>query len=261
MIALDFGLGAIEQEFWRVVFLMTRIGAALFAAPFFGAALVPVTARVSAAWALAIFVAAWFPAITAPPSLFSAAGLLAVAGEILVGLALGFVLQIAFAAPVMAAELIGGGMGMSMAVAADPTGGGQTTAFGQYFAIVLTLIFLAVGAHLHWIALLVESYRSFPPGETWLGAERFGLVASFAGTMFETAVRIALPVTLVLLLAQILTGVLSRSAPSLNLFALGLPAGVLAGIAALIMAAPLLYGQLEDLVEVSLGQAENVITR
>ena len=261
MIALDFGLGAIEQEFWRVVFLMTRIGAALFAAPFFGAALVPVTVRVSAAWALAIFVAAWLPQVTAPPALFSVAGLLAVAGEVMIGLVLGFVLQIAFAAPVMAAELIGGGMGMSMAISADPASGGQTTAVGQYFTIVLTLIFLAIGAHLHWIALLVESYRSFPPGETWLGAERFELIASFAGTMFETAVRIALPVTLVLLLAQVLTGVLSRSAPSLNLFALGLPAGVLAGIAALIMAAPLFYDQLEDLVALSLGQAETVIAR
>ena len=261
MIALDFGLGAIEQEFWRVVFLMTRIGAALFAAPFFGAALVPVTVRVSAAWALAIFVAAWLPQVTAPPALFSVAGLLAVAGEVMIGLVLGFVLQIAFAAPTIAAEVISGAMGMSMAISADPAGGGQTTAFGQYFTIVLTLIFLAVGAHLHWIALLVERYRSFPPGETWLGAERFELIASFAGTMFETAVRIALPVTLVLLLAQVLTGVLSRSAPSLNLFALGLPAGVLAGIAALIMAAPLFYDQLEDLVALSLGQAETVIAR
>jgi flagellar biosynthetic protein FliR len=259
--ALDFGLGAIEQDFWRVAFLMTRIGAALFAAPFFGAASVPVTARVCAAWALAIFVAVWLPQVAAPPALFSVAGLLAVAGEVMVGLALGFVLQIAFAAPAMAAEVIGGSMGMSMAVSADPGSGGQTTAFGQYFTIVLTLIFLSLGGHLHWIALLVESYRSFPPGETWLGPDSFELIVSFAGAMFETAVRIALPVTLVLLLVQILTGVLSRSAPSLNLFALGLPAGVLAGIAALIMAAPLFYDQLTDVVALSLDQAERVIER
>jgi flagellar biosynthetic protein FliR len=101
----------------------------------------------------------------------------------------------------------------------------------------------------------------FPPGETWLGADRFELVASFAGMMFETAVRIALPITLVLLLVQILTGVLSRSAPALNLFALGLPAGVLAGIAALIIAAPLLYDQLADLATVSLNQTESVLLR
>ena len=260
MIALDFGLGSVEQEFWRMVFLMTRIGAALLAAPFFGAASVPVTVRVAMTAALAIFVAAWLP-VAAPANLLSANGLLTVAGEVLVGLTLGFVLQIAFAAPTIAAEIIGGGMGMSMAIAADPNGGGSTTAFGQYFVIVLTLIFLALGAHLHWIALLVESYRAFPPGETWLGAGRFELVTSFASLMFETAVRIALPVTLVLLLVQILTGVLSRSAPALNLFALGLPAGVLAGIAALIIAAPIVYDQLQDVVAVSLEQAEGVLLR
>ena len=65
----------------------------------------------------------------------------------------------------------------------------------------------------------------------------------------------------VMLVVQILTGVLSRSAPSLNLFALGLPAGVLAGIAALIMAAPLFYDQLTDVVALSLDQAERVIER
>lgn len=152
-------------------------------------------------------------------------------------------------------------MGMSMAMAADPGGGSQTTAFGQFFTIVLTLIFLAMGAHLHWIGLVVESYDAFPPGQTWLGAGRFATIASFAGVMLETAVRIALPVTLVLLLVQMLTGVLSRSAPSLNLFALGLPAGVLAGIAALILAAPVIYDQLGGIVVTGLEQTEQVILR
>ena len=261
MIALDFGFGTLEQDFWRVIFLMTRIGAAMLAAPFFGAASIPITVRVCATGAVAFFVAAWMPAITAPPALFSLPGLLAVGGEVVVGLALGFILQIAFAAPTVAAELIGGGMGMSMAVTSDPSGGGQITAFGQFFSIVLILIFLAMGAHLHWIGLVLESYEAFPPGETWLGAERFAAIAAFAGSMFETAVRIALPVTLVLLLVQVLTGVLSRSAPSLNLFALGLPAGVLAGITALILAAPVIYEQLTDIVTVSLGQVEDVVLR
>ena len=95
-----------------------------------------------------------------------------------------------FAAPTVAAELISGGMGMSMAVSSDAMGGGTTTSFGQYFVIVLTLIFLATGAHLHWIALLAESYNAFPPGQTWLGADRFAAIAGFASFMFETALRI-----------------------------------------------------------------------
>lgn len=259
MIALDFGFGALEQDFWRVVFLMTRIGAAMLAAPLFGGANVPATVRTCITGALAIFAAIWLPAIPVPPALLSVEGLLTVAGEVLVGATMGFVLQLAFAAPRLAAEIIAGSMGMSMAVAADPQGGGQTTAFGQYFNIVLVLIFLALGAHLHWIALLMDSYRAFPPGQTWLGPERLSLVIGFAGEMFGTALRIGLPVTLILLLVQFMTGVLSRAAPSLNLFALGLPAAVLAGIAALIITAPLVHEQLADLSHQAIAQTAQVL--
>lgn len=246
MIALDFGFGGIEAEFWRLVFAMTRIGAAMLAAPFFGAGSVPPQLRVIAAGAIAVLVCGWTP-LAMPPELFSAEGVVAVAGELLVGLSLGFVLQICFAAPTIAAEVIGGTMGMSLASTVDPHSGSHSPALGQYFAVVLALVFFGVGGHLQWITLLVESYRVFPPGQTWLGAERLAEIAGFAGLMFATAVAIALPVTLILLLVQVVTGVLSRSAPALNLFALGLPAGVLAGLAALIASAPLVTDQMTDL--------------
>ena len=79
--------------------------------------------------------------------------------------------------------------------------------------------------------------------------------------MFATAVAIALPVTLVLLLAQMVTGVLSRSAPSLNLFALGLPAGVLAGIAALIASAPVMTDAFVELTHSAIATASQVIAK
>lgn len=258
MIGLDFGFGAVEAHFWALLFAMTRIGAAMVAAPFFGAGAVPSQLRVIAAGAIAVLVTAWTP-IEPPAALFSPEGLLAVAGEVLIGLTLGFVLQLAFAAPVIGAEVISGAMGMSMATAVDPNSGTQSPALGQYLTVVVTLIFLALGAHLHWIALVIESYDTFPPGETWLGPERFARVAGFAGTMFATAVAIALPVTLVLVLVQLVTGVLSRSAPALNLFALGLPAGVLAGIAALIASVPVLTEQMIDLSATAIGQVEAVL--
>lgn len=258
MIQTDFGFGPVEAEFWRMMFVMTRIGAAMLAAPFFGAGSVPPQVRVIAAGSLAILVCAWMP-VQAPAALFSAQGMLVVAGEVLVGLSLGFVVQLAFAAPVIAAEVISGAMGMTMATAVDPNSGTQSPALGQYYAIVLTLLFLATGGHLQWLSLLVESYRVFPPGETWLGPDRFELVAAFAGQMLVAAIAIALPVTLVLLLVQVLTGVLSRSAPSLNLFALGLPAGVLAGLAALIASAPLVTEQLTDLSASAVTQTGSLL--
>ena len=260
MIPLSFGFGAIEADFWRWMFVMTRIGAAMLAAPFFGAGSVPAQARVIATGAVAAMVCVWTP-LAAPPPLASVQGMLVVAGEALIGLALGFVLQLAFAAPALAAEVIGGTMGMGLASAVDPHSGTSSPALGQYYAVVLTLVFFALGGHLQWIALVVESYRAFPPGETWLGAARMLEIAGFAAQMFATAVAIALPVTLVLLVVQVVTGVLSRSAPALNLFALGLPAGVLAGIAALIVSAPLAANRMSDLSAEAIAAARAIATR
>lgn len=254
MIALDFGFGAVEAELWRLVFLMTRIGAALVAAPFFAAAAVPVQLRVAISGAMAVLVSAWLPVAT-PPALLSLAGLMILANEALIGLALGFVLQLSFAAPILAAEQIGGAMGMSIASSADPVSGAHSPALGQYFTVMLTVIFLGLGAHLTWLRLVVESYHAFPPGGAWFGPAQLERLLGFGSDMFIAAVAIALPVTLVLLLVQVASGVLSRSAPSLNLFALGLPAGILAGLAALIAVAPLYADQFAVLSEQALRQA------
>jgi len=258
MNGIDFGYGPLEAEFWRLVFVMTRIGAALVAAPLFGAATVPPQVRVMVTGGIAVLVCAWTP-VAAPAQILSAMGILSVMGEVLVGLTLGFVLQLSFAAPVIAAEVIGGGMGLNMAVAVDPVAGVQSPALGQYFMVVLTLVFLALGGHLQWFALVVRSYEVFPPGQTWLGPERFALVAGFAAQMLLTAVAIALPVTLVLLVVQVVTGVLGRSAPALNLFSLGMPAGVLGGIAALMISAPVLTDMVSRLSAEALDHAAQVL--
>lgn len=255
---ISFGIGDLEADFWRMSFLMTRIGAAMFAAPLFGAAGVPMQVRVAISAAIAIFVAAWLP-VAAPDDLLSIDGFIIIAGEVVIGLSLGFALQIAFAAPIVGAEMIGGAMGLSMAVTSDPNGGAQVSAFGQYFTIVLMLIFLAIGGHLMWLELLIDSFTAFPPGETWLGIDKFDQMARFGSAMFATGIAIALPITLVLLLVQVVTGILSRSAPQLNIFALGLPAGVLAGITALMLASPMIFSGLEGVAHMALEQAESVL--
>jgi len=246
MYSWNFGFGPIEADFWRWMFLMTRIGAALLAAPLFGGVNVPYQLRVIAAGAIALLVAGWTN-VQPPADLFSIYGMLAVAGEILIGSALGFVLQFAFAAPVIAAELIGNGMGLGMAGTIDPQNGAHSPAIGQYFTVVLTLVFFALGCHLQWIALVVKSYTVFAPGHTWLAPDRVWEIVSYGSTLFATAVAMALPVTLMLLLVMVMAGVLSRSAPALNLFSLGLPAAIATGFAALMATAPMLSDRMTEL--------------
>ena len=84
MNTLNFGFGPLEAELWRLLFVMTRIGAALLAAPFFSAAAVPMQLRVAITAALAVLVTTWLP-ITVPPALLSLGGILILLNEVLIG--------------------------------------------------------------------------------------------------------------------------------------------------------------------------------
>ena len=258
MNVLDLGFGSLEAQLWQIFFLSIRCGAALMAAPMVGGMAVPAPVRILLSVVLGFFVASWVP-IVPPPEMLSFAAVLAVLQEVAVGLALGFVLQLAFAIPLIAAEQISGTMGLAIATSIDPASGAQSGALGTFFGLVLSLLFYAIGAHLLWFELLIESYRLLPAGTFAFGAWRAESVGLFFGYGLATAAAIALPVVLVLLLVQVVTGLIARSAPSLNLFALGLPAGVLAGVAALIIAMPVMVEQFEGVLEGALDQSAALI--
>ncbi|MEM6908837.1 MAG: flagellar biosynthetic protein FliR [Pseudomonadota bacterium] len=251
---LDFGFGALDQQLWQILLLSIRCGAALLAAPMIGGMTVPFQLRAMLGVAFSVFVAIWLP-LPALPEMMSFAAILAVIQEVIIGMAMGFVLQIAFAVPLIAAEQIAGTMGLAIATSIDPTSGAQSGALGTYFGLILTLLFYAIGGHLLWFELLIESYRILPVGAFVFGELRAGAIVQFMGYGFATAAAIGLPVVLVLLVVQLVTGVISRSAPALNLFALGLPAGVFAGLAALIVAMPILIEQFIALLEITLDQS------
>lgn len=258
MNVLDIGFGSIEAQLWQIMFLSIRCGAALMAAPMIGGMAVPAQLRILLSLVLGYFVASWVPLAPAP-DMMSIAAILAVLHEVTIGLMLGFVLQIAFSAPLIAAEQIAGTMGLAIATSIDPSSGAQSGALGTFFGLVLSLLFFATGAHLLWFELLIESYRLLPAGDVAFGAWRAQSIVLFMGYGLAAAAAIALPVVLVLLLVQVVTGLIARSAPSLNLFALGLPAGVLAGIAAMIIALPVMVGQMRDVIEAVLDQSALLI--
>ncbi|MDP5104365.1 MAG: flagellar biosynthetic protein FliR [Erythrobacter sp.] len=251
---LDLGFGGLEAQLWQIMFLSIRCGAALLAAPMVGGTAVPPQVRIMLSIVLGFFIASWVP-LPPAPDMLSFAAVLAILQEVLVGTAMGFVLQLAFAIPLIAAEQISGTMGLAIATSIDPASGAQSGAFGTFLGLVLSLLFYLVGGHLLWFELLIESYQLLPAGDFTFGAWRAQNVALFMGYVFATAAAIALPMVLVLLLVQVVTGLLARSAPALNLFALGLPAGVLAGIAALIIAMPVMVTQLEGVIETALDRS------
>lgn len=232
---LGFGL-SIEPQLWALIFTMVRIGAAFVAAPVFGAVSVPLPVRISLSGAIAIL-AMNTAHIQPPDQVFALSTFLSVAGEALIGLALGFILQIAFAAPMVASETIGISMGIGFATTVDPQRGTSTPALGNFLSILLTLLFLSVDGHLVLVELVVRSYTLLPPG-AWLTPDQFKNIAFFGGYAFLAGLLLALPVGFLLLCLNIVVGMLSRSAPALNLFAVGLPASLFVGVIALLVAMP-----------------------
>ncbi|MEP1423099.1 MAG: flagellar biosynthetic protein FliR [Erythrobacter sp.] len=259
MTFLDLGFDTLIEQLWQLLFLSIRCGAAMLAEPMVGGMVVPATARAMATSVIAIFVGVWMP-VPELPDMLSFAAVLAVLQEVIIGAALGFVLQIAFAVPLIAAEQISGTMGLAIATSIDPSSGAQSGALGSFFGLILTLLFYIIGGHLLWFRLIMESYRLLPAGSGGFGGVEAQSIVLFAGYCIAVAAAIALPVILVLLCVQIITGTISRAAPALNLFALGLPAGTLAGITAMIIAMPIFVEQFTLVLKTALEQSAALLT-
>ena len=219
--------------FWPFV----RIGACLMVAPVFGASYVPPRLRLILAGALTLAVAPLLPAITDVP-LLSAAGALVTLQQMLIGAALGFALQMVFDALALGGQLLANGMGLGFAFNLDPLRGVTTPALGQLYVVLGTLTFLALDGHLALISTLVDSFKGLPIGESGLDPAHLRGLADWGSMLFSGALRIALPGVTALLVINLAFGVMSRAAPALNLFAVGLPVTLIFGLSIVMFGMP-----------------------
>lgn len=250
--------GNIEATLQLWLLAMLRPGAAMLAAPFFGAANVPLQLRLVLALALALPAAVSVgPAIPAG-GLASLAGFLVMAGEVLAGLAMGFALQIGFASALLAGELISNMMGIGFAAMADPATGQPSPAIGQYLSMLALFLFLAGDGHLLFFELVIKSYASLPPGAAWISASALHGLVHFGGLVFVAGLAVAMPVLSALLMVQAVFAMVSRSAPTLNLFSVGLPVMLGAGIVLLAIATPALAEALAQSLADAMAQAASI---
>lgn len=213
-----------------VVWVSLRVGAALMASPLVGARLIPMRARVVLTLTVSSVLAPLLPPV--PAMAVDAATVLAVARELAIGVALGFMLRLAFEAGALAGELVAQGMGLAFAQMADPARAGMASGLvGQWFYVALALLFFAFDGHLALVELVARSYELAPVGAPL--ADPVALASGpprFFLTVLAMGVRLALPIMLAMLVVNISFGVLSRAAPALNPIQIGLPAALFLGI-------------------------------
>lgn len=235
-----------------------RIGAMLFAAPVFSARSVPVRIRVLLALVLAWLVA---PLIPAPPrvDLLGMESLLIGVSQIFIGLAMGFILQMVFAAFVIAGQSVAMAMGLGFASIVDPQNGVSVPVVSQALLIMVTLIFLALNGHLLLLEVLVQSFRQLPVGLLIPDTDGLWKLVNWGGVMFAAGVLVALPAVAALLLVNIAFGVTARAAPQLNIFAVGFPVMLLVGLVFLILILPSLSEHLGALMTRAFGLIQQFI--
>jgi len=234
--------------FWPLV----RILALIATAPALSHRAIPVRAKVALGVAIAMVIA---PSVQAPPL---GNGLDAVFFEmlvrnILVGATLGFAVRILFSGIELAGQMIGLQIGLSFGGFFNPEAADTDNPVANFVSLLVLLIFLSIDGHLMVLYGLRQSFDAFPIGEEAPRALAFDVIASLGSQVFAIALSISLPILAVMLLINIVLGVMARVSPQLNLFAVGFPITLCAGMVVLFLFIPHLEAPIRATLERSLS--------
>ncbi|AVU76011.1 MULTISPECIES: flagellar biosynthetic protein FliR [Pseudomonas] len=215
---------------WVASFILPlfRVTAVLMSMPVFGTTLVPTRVRLYFALAITVVIAPGLPPMP-PVNALDLSALMLVAEQILIGVLMGFSLQLFFQAFVVAGQIISIQMGMAFASMVDPTNGVNSAVIGQFLTMLVTLLFLAMNGHLVVFEVLTESFTTLPVGSAML-VNHFWDIAGKLGWVLGAAMVLVLPAITALLVVNIAFGVMTRAAPQLNIFSIGFPLTLVLGL-------------------------------
>jgi flagellar biosynthetic protein FliR len=231
-----------------------RIGAFLISSPFFGGSAVPLQVRIIMAVLLGVAV---MTTVEVPDwqAFAGLKGLQVILTELAIGISSGLILTIWFSAVLLAGEKIASSAGLGFAAQIDPDSGGQTPVVSKTFSLFLTVIFLSWNGHLLVLRAVADSYTYLPVGAMPAFPVLIQSGIAAAGSMFLAATIIMLPLTAFLMAINLVIGVITRSAPQLNLFSFGFPISMIGIFVLLYLWVDVLGGAMDDL---SHAAAENI---
>jgi len=230
------------ERFYTFMWPMLRISALMLTAPILAQNAVNIRLRILISVVLTWLV---YPLHRWPVlDPVSAQGLLQVFNQVAIGATMGLVLQIVVAAVVVAGQSISSAMGLSMANMMDPNLG-NVPVVSQFLLVLASLVFVGFGGHAILLGLVSESFQTIPIGTSFLQQAVLGKVLQWSSMMFLGALLMALPVMVFLLFINVGLGIVTRAAPSLNIFAVGFPAMMLAGFLVLIVSMDAIGGRID----------------
>ena len=214
------------------ILLFFRFAALFMATPIFAHNSIPTTIKTSMAFFFSIVFYSSMPALNIPITVPSI--VLAILSELLFGLAIGVILQVAFNAITFAGGQISFMMGFSMASAIDPISGVSMPIISQFLSLMALMVLFAIDMH-HWILLFIDgSLRSIPLGGFLMSEDLFNYIIKATSNMFMVGFMIAFPIIALSWLADVIFGMLMKTMPQFNLLVIGFPIKIMVAFVVLI---------------------------
>jgi flagellar biosynthetic protein FliR len=171
---------------------------------------------------------------------------LAVAGELFVGLLLGLGLQFFFGGIQLGGLLISQTSGLTLADVFNPELNNDIPLFSHLMHLLALTVFLVLGGHRLLMAGLLSTYQSLPPGSVGGIPSAWELLTTLVQQSFGIGLRIAAPCITALLLTTLVLGLVSRTLPQLNIMSFGFGANALVTLAMLSLSFSALLWILQD---------------
>lgn len=208
---------------------LTRVLAVLSRLPVLGGQVIPSSVRISLGILLTLLLSPWQSITPETPALALFPFAFAILRELIIGLTAGLALDLTFGALQAAGELIGLGSGFAAGRYLNPLMGDSGSVLDQFFVMLAMLIFLVINGHHRVLAALAQMFEVLPLNAS-LKALPLDEILRTTSLLILNGIQIALPVFGALLLADLGLGLLARTAPQIQVFFLGLPLKVGAGL-------------------------------
>lgn len=181
--------------------------------------------------------------------------------ELLVGLILGFFVNLILTVIIYAGDVMDTQIGFSMAKAMDPSTGIQMPLFANFFYYIFILYFFIVGGHLKYIELFVKSYDVLPFGYSFtpdtLNLVKF--IVDYMGSVLTLAVKFAMPILAAELITEFIIGVMMRAVPTIQIFVLNIQLKIVVGMLVLLAVAKPMSDFLEYLLNIMFRNLDSMI--
>lgn len=226
---MEFTESVVNQYLADFILPFTRVSALIMTMIGFGARTIPT--RIKLFLCLTVTVAI-MPAI--PPTnvenLLSLNTAILVAQQTIIGVMVGFMTVMVVNTFTLAGQIIAMQSGLGFASLVDPASGMNVPAVGQFFLILSTLLFWVMDGHLAYLQFIAASFDTLPIGGELFINIKYKEIVLWGGWMFTTALSLALAPLTAMLLINFSFGIMTRAAPQLNIFAIGFPITMMAGL-------------------------------